>query len=249
MTDDAAHSRQKRAARLAGFLFLFLMATAVFGEFVVRSGLVVPGSPAETARNVLASEGLFRLGIVSELVSFAGIVMLAVTLYVLLAPVDRTFALLALAWRLCEAALLAVAAVAGPVVLLLLREPAASTALEPEYLHGLVALAFGAQSAIYDAGLVFYSLGSAVFAWLFFRSGYVPRIIAVVGVVGSLVVLACNLVIVLAPGVAGTLLPGAYAPVFLYEVALGLWLLVRGVDAQRIGARVPRQPALADARG
>jgi len=60
---------QRKAAKVAGFMFLFVMPIAMFGQFYVRLGLYVPNNPSATAENIIASQGLFRIGIASELIA------------------------------------------------------------------------------------------------------------------------------------------------------------------------------------
>jgi Domain of unknown function (DUF4386) len=72
----AIEPAQQTAARVAGFLYLFTMATANFAEFYARGRLIVGGDAAQTAMNITASERLFRLGIVSNLITFASVVPL-----------------------------------------------------------------------------------------------------------------------------------------------------------------------------
>ena len=59
----------KKAARLAGVLYLVNGVTGFFGIIYVPSKLFVSGNAAATAHNILASERLFPLGIASELIA------------------------------------------------------------------------------------------------------------------------------------------------------------------------------------
>ncbi len=78
---------QHAAAKVAGFMYLFTTVTAGFAQFYAR-GLIVPGDAAQTARNIAASERLFRLGAVSDLLTAASVVILVVALYVALKPIN-----------------------------------------------------------------------------------------------------------------------------------------------------------------
>ena len=95
MTLRTIEPAQRTAAKVAGFLYLFLMATANFAEFYARGRLIVPGDAVQTATKIAASEWLFRLAVVSDLITFAGCVMLVVAFYVILKPINRNLALLA----------------------------------------------------------------------------------------------------------------------------------------------------------
>jgi hypothetical protein len=94
--------------RVAGFMFLFSFIVPTLNWVLGLSRLVVADDVAATARNIVANEAVFRIGIAVELVMSAGLVVLAVALYALLKSVDRNLALLALGWKLVEATLSAV---------------------------------------------------------------------------------------------------------------------------------------------
>lgn len=92
-TGDVAS--QRRAARVAGFMFLFTMVTAI-SSAAIRSELVVDGNAAQSASNIMAEQGLFRVSIALDLFTFASIVVLPVALYIVLKPVSRNLALFGL---------------------------------------------------------------------------------------------------------------------------------------------------------
>src|ERR687886_1968036 len=98
----------KNTARLAGFLILLIAVLSPFSILYLPSTLIVPGDAAATASNVMASDGLFRLGIVVDsVVVLLEIVVIAI-LYVLLRPVNRTLALAAAFARLAMTVVMAV---------------------------------------------------------------------------------------------------------------------------------------------
>jgi hypothetical protein len=82
----------KKTARIAGLLYLVNGVTGFFGIIYVPSRLIVSGNAAATANNILASERLFRLGIVSELICAAEFVFLLWVLYRLPGAVNKTHA-------------------------------------------------------------------------------------------------------------------------------------------------------------
>ena len=217
-------------ARVEGFMYLFAMATAMFSEFYVRSGLIVSGNAAATANNIMASEGLWRIAIASELIAFASVVILIVALYILLKPVNKNLALLALAWRLVETAVLGIIALNSFIVLLLLSGDDYLTVFETDQLQALVMLFLKAHGTGYIIGLIFFSLGSTVFSYLLFKSNYVPRILAGWGIFSSLVVLIGTFAIILYPNYAAIIVPGYFMPITVFEVILGFWLLFKGVN-------------------
>src|SRR6476469_10030467 len=110
---------QSKAARLAGLLYLIAMVTGLFAEFYVRfpSTLVVIGDAAKTASNIIANERLYRIGIANNLLTFAIDVALIWALYVLLRPVHRHLALLAVFFRLVETTTACIAIISSYVAM------------------------------------------------------------------------------------------------------------------------------------
>ena len=107
LIDDA----QRKAARVVGLSYLLAIPPALFAGFYVFSQLIVRDHVAQTVRNVIAHEGLFRLGIAANLISFLVDIALIAALYVALAPIQRSLARFALLVRLIETALFVVVTV------------------------------------------------------------------------------------------------------------------------------------------
>ena len=93
---------QRKAARVAGFTYLFTFAIVVFSNFAIHDRLNVAGNATATAQKILAHETLFRIGIACDLVYCIGVVILLTALYVILEPVNRGLALLAALWKLVK---------------------------------------------------------------------------------------------------------------------------------------------------
>jgi hypothetical protein len=222
---------QRTAARVVGVLYLIQMATGVFGESFVRSPLIVRGDAGKTAQNILGSERLFRLSIAGDLFTYIGVIVLIWAFYVMVRPINKNLALLAAFFRLAETAVLCVATVNSLVVLRLLSGADDLAAFAAGQRQSLAMLALGAQGLGMHVGFILLGLGSTVFAYLLWKSRYVPRAIAAWGIFASLVLALVTLAITVFP-VLGEVLGLAYmAPMGLYEVGLGLWLVIRGIRA------------------
>ena len=221
---------QQRAARLAGLMYLLTIVTWAFA-FYVRSGLIVDGNASETVNNIVTNARLFRISIVSDLVTFAGVVVLTVALWVLLKPVNRDIALLAAFWRLVESSILCVITLSSFLVLYLSSGAEYLKAIEAGQLQALAMLTIALYGTGWIVGPIFLGLGSAAFSYLLFQSRYVPRALAALGVFSSLLLTTCALVIVVFPGFA-TIATSGFVPLLIYEITLGLWLLLRGASIQ-----------------
>src|SRR6202165_4030291 len=82
----------KRLARIAGFLYLLVVIFGGCAEGYVEPKMYVAGNAAATAGNVIANAGLVRLGVLADLLDGTFFVFLALTLYILLKPVNKSVA-------------------------------------------------------------------------------------------------------------------------------------------------------------
>src|SRR5438876_11543985 len=94
----------KKAARIAGAIYLSMVVTGPFSLIYVPSKLIVSGNAAATADNILAHETMFRLAILADLVGSVIFICLAIALYRLLSKVNKTWAALMVAFVLVSTA-------------------------------------------------------------------------------------------------------------------------------------------------
>lgn len=219
---------QFKGARIAGLMYLFALVTAVFSEFYIRSSLFVWANVGETASNIANSEGFFRTAIVSDLSSFAGIVVLAVSLYLVVKPVNPYLALIALCWWLGQAFILGMTTLNSFIILSLVSGAGYLAAFDAGQLHALVGLFVRGHYAGYDIGLIFFSLGSSAFAYLLFKARLVPRPLVLFGLLASLLFLTGTVTLFLLPEVSPLVRQVINPPIALYELLIGLWLLIKG---------------------
>jgi hypothetical protein len=100
MSTSAIDGSQRKAARIAALACLISFVTVVAVNFGIFARLIVRGDPAQTARNILMHERLFRIGVAGDVLYCVGVVVLLTALYVVLKPVDQNLALLAAFGRL-----------------------------------------------------------------------------------------------------------------------------------------------------
>jgi Domain of unknown function (DUF4386) len=229
---DPSAKEKDRNARLAGVMYLMTMATALFGEAHVRGSLLVSESAEKTAQNIVEHQQLFRIGIATDLATFAGVVVLVWALHELLRPVDRRLALLAAFFRLVELGVHFSATLFSLVALSWLSGGEYVKGFDAQQLQGLAGFALRAQGSGLNIGFIPLGIGSALFAWLLLRSGFVPRWLAAWGIVASALLAAYALAWVIYPATV-ELFYFAMGPMFIYEVSLGLWLLLKGAGGGR----------------
>jgi hypothetical protein len=229
MTNHSVDASQHQAARIAGFLYLLIIGTSLLSMVFVESRIVVPGNDAATFNNIVANELLFRVGALYDLVMFAGVVALAVALYIVLRPVSKNHALLALSWRLGEAILGGVTVLVSSVVGLLVMGKGHLSVFSVEQLQVLVSLVLKVRSAGLTVVIVFLCLGTIVFCYLFYKSRYIPRWLATWGILAFFLMLVQSFAGILVPNNS---LMVFGAPAILFEIFIGLWLLFKGINVQ-----------------
>ena len=231
MTTSTIDESQRKAARVAGFAFLSAMAIVVLANYVIYPfRLIVPGDAVETARNIMAHERLFRINIACNLIYVVNVVVLLAALYVILKPVNRNLALVAAFCRLVFALLWGLAALNGLGALRLLGDAAYLGVFEADQLQTLARLHLGANFDAYYVGLPFWGLASTVCSYLWFKSRYIPRALAAFGVISSAWCVICAFAFIVFPNFDATV--NAYwfdVPMVIFEMALGLWLLFKGL--------------------
>ncbi|MBV8672802.1 MAG: DUF4386 domain-containing protein [Acidobacteriaceae bacterium] len=226
----------QKAARIAGLLYLVNGVTGFFGIVYVPSRLVVSGNPAATASNILASERLFRLGIVSELICAAEFVFLLWALYRLLGGVDKTHASLMVLLGLVFVPIMFVNTLTEIAALMLLRGADFLSVFGKHQLEAMAMLSL-------DLHRYGYVAGSMLGLWLFplgllvFRSGFLPRILGVLLIAAGFGYLADSLTPLLVPSYEGIVGRIAGIPLMLGEPAMILWLLIRGAKDRPLEAQ------------
>jgi len=178
MTIYPIDESQRKGARVAGFAYLVTFATVVYVNFGIHDRLIVANNAAETARNILAHARLFHIGIVSDLLYCAGVIVLLTALYVILKPVNQALALLAAFWRLVWVLMWLVMRLNLFDALRLLGGADYLRAFEEERLQALARLYLGTRFDYYYVGLLFGALASTVCGYLWFKSRYIPRALA-----------------------------------------------------------------------
>jgi hypothetical protein len=219
----------QRTARVAGLLYLSIAILAPLGEMLVRQSIIVPGDAATTARNIAASEGLFRLGFVSDLVVQTIHVFLVLALFKLLKRVNDNHALLMVLLGLVGVPIAMLSVLNQIAALHLSRGADYLTAFAPDQLQAMVPLFLDLHEQGIFIAQIFWGLWLFPLGYLVFKSGYIPRVLGILLIIAGLGYLIDCLTVFLFPSFGVTVSPFT----FWGEVLLPLWLLVKGVNVER----------------
>jgi Domain of unknown function (DUF4386) len=231
-----------RQARIAGLLYLLVIAGGLFAEVLVRESLVVPGDAAATARAIAADESLWRWGLAVHLLYLVPAIVMNVLVCGLFRAVEPTLARLALVLSVAGVTIEAASLVQLYVPLAMLEESSAFTAQGEAQRQALAYLANGLFSAGFGFALLFFAGFCVLVGTLILRSRLVPRVIGALMIAAGVCYAVNTLALILSPALSDLLVPLILLPPFLGELSLALWLLVKGVKAEAPGARLP-QPA------
>jgi len=239
MNDRAVRPTTGGSARIAGLMFLLSLLVPALGWLLVFDRVIVRGDVVSTGRRVAAQGALFRAGIAAEVLTALAVLGLGWALYELLEGVDRRLATLGLGLKLVEASCWAVIAMAHVAAFRVLDAEVSAGALEPGRLHALVGLLLAVHMPVTAVPGIFVSLGALVFLPLLFRTRWVPRALAAFGIVSYALVLLFDGAMILAPGCTASVTAQAvgWGPSVLFELAIGAWLLARGVAPAGSGHR------------
>ncbi len=227
--DNASIESSRLYARIAGFSYIVTMMLGIFSVNFVESKIIIPDNNMATLLNIEQNEFLFRIGVASEILMYLLVILLAFSLYVVLKSIDKNLAFLALLWRIGEAIIgSASILLSGLIPILLMKN---GSLFKPEELQTLVKLFLDLRSSGLDIVLIFIGMGGTIFCYLFYKSGYIPKFLAFWGVITYLVMLILSLTSILTP-ISDNIKLAFYAPGGLFELLLGLWLLIKSIKIE-----------------
>ena len=227
---------QRTYARLAGILILVHVVLELSGDsvtIIARTG----ESFAETARFAAEHAVLWRIALLSVGLSWIVIGIMAFALYVVLEPVNKRLAQLALVLRL-GASFVGAASLMFRVAQARLYVASQTEGLfTAEQLRTLVSVSQRAAGAGITTAWIFLGAGWVLFYLLFLRSRYLPRALAGSGIVTTALLAALAAVMLVFPERTNEL-KLFLVPALLTEIATALWLLVKGLHP----SAAPRVP-------
>ncbi|MDB5001160.1 MAG: hypothetical protein JWR76_2237 [Mucilaginibacter sp.] len=229
-SNHAVETSPQVYARIGGAIYLIIIAAGIFGELFVRGKLIVSGNGAATASNIMAHELLWRMGIACDLLMHLCDVPLMLIFYVLLRPVNRNLALLALLFNLVQTAVLVANKLNLLTTLFLSDGTYNLKAIEPHQLQALAYVYARVHGYGFSVGLMFFGCTCLVLGYLIFKSGYLPKILGALMQIAGLCYLTNSFVLIITPAFENIIFPVILVPPFIAELSLCLWLLVKGVN-------------------
>ena len=225
--EEKTNSPQK-TARVAAFVFIVIFGLGMSAELFIRPGMIVPGDAATTVANIAASESLFRLSLVSDLIRQIFMMLLPLVLFKLLKPVNKNIALLMVIFALIGVPITLLNELNHGAVLLLSSGADSLPAFEADQLHAHVMFFLDLREYGTFIPQIF-SFWLLLQGYLVFKSGFLPRILGILLMIGGLCYPIQAVLFFLVPNFDAMIF-GLFA--FIGEVLFYLWLLIKGVNVQ-----------------
>lgn len=243
MTNTSDHATRFNWARAAGLAYLGVAFLAGFAEFSVRTGMVVDGDAAATMASITADQTTYALAGIADLFVLLLDAFLGLAFWVLLKPVDKNLALLALFLNLLRLPWMGANVVYHFGVLLLVN--GALPSFSPEQVQDLVQLLLNLHAYGYTANGIFFGAWCFTIGLLFYRSGFMPKLLGIVMMLALAGYWTDLFVVFLAPELEPMISALAVMPAALAEIATCLWLTILGGRVHKGLQSVQRMKAAA----
>ncbi len=228
-------SNRKQTARIAGVLYLIVVITGIVSLAYVPSHIDMQGDASTAVNNIIASELLFRIGIVTGLVCYTVFLLLPLALYRLLSSVNTNVAVLMVMFAVISVPISLLSVGNKLDIVSLLSGSDYSRAMAPALMHDQVMLALDRYRNGLLVASIFWGLWLLPFGYLVFKSGFLPRILGILLMVGCFGYLIDVFGSVIFSGYSKSAIADfATLPASLGEIGTCLWLLI-------IGTREPKQ--------
>lgn len=228
----------KTTARTVGVLFLAGMGVYIVGNVLIQSILAAPNHLSTVpANSMLLTIGAMLMLMAAIFDAAHGILMLPV-----LKQYNEPIAFGYLGYRIVDAVLLAIGVVFLLLQIPLGREYLKAGSPDASYLQALSTLSTQAHLYAYEIGMIAVGLAGLMLCYIFYRAKLVPRPVAVWGLVGYASLLCGSVLQVLGFDLRLIhTIPGG-----LWELFIGVWLIVKGFNSSAFISLAARTSNLAE---
>jgi Domain of unknown function (DUF4386) len=222
----------RKAARVAGLLYLVTCIPAPFSLLYVPGKLIVPGNATATAANILASESMFRLSIAGQLINAIAFLFAVRALYRLLQGVDRRQASLMVTLFAISIPISCLNVLNDIAALILVRGADYLSVFSEPQRNALAMVFLRVHSQGLLVAQIFWGLWLFPFGLLVMRSGFIPRILGVLLIAAGFGYLVNSLTLLLLPNDGQVVGQVALILEATGETAIIAWLLIKGARVQ-----------------
>ena len=221
----------RKTARMAGLFYLIFILTTVLATYI-RGNIIVSGDAMVTANNIVSSQGLFRVGFITELVSATFFVLAAWALYVLLKPVNKNLALLFLLLNLGGVAVECLNALNLFAAIQFLSGANYLSVFQTGQRQAMAMSSLNLYTNGFLIAQIFFSVWLLPLCYLVYKSRFLPKFLGILLILDFFGNMSWFLQVFLLPDYKILAYPGN-AISFIAEISLTVWLLIMAVKEQK----------------
>ena len=215
-------------ARAAGLLYLSVIVAGIVAQMFISDRFVVLSDAAATATNILTQPSVFQLGFTFYLIEMSSQIAMTGLMYLLLKPVSRSLALLALSFELAGCIIKTLGRLFYIAPLLVLVDNQSLSVFNVEQLQALALLLLKVNDQAAGMALAFFGFSTFLNGYLIFKSGFLPRFLGVISMVGGL-----GWLTFLYPSLGYQVAPYILLVGIVGGLSQILWLLIKGVNVEQ----------------
>ena len=219
----------QKTAKVAGIAYLLIIIIPMLSLLFVNPIITVEGDNIATLKNIVANEIIFRIDNTITLLMFVAVIILALALYKILKPVNKQLALIALFWRFAEALIGIVAVLVNFILLSFISNEHNIERMGEDSFYALAELLLGVYWDTTIIIFVLLGIGSIIVFYLFLKSKFIPKALAIGGIISYSLVTIGAFISLIFGGEAYMILG---SQTILFELVIGCWLLFKGLKDQ-----------------
>jgi len=194
----------------------------------------VPNDALATAQNIQENELLFRWGFVSDIINFVVGLPTIIIIYYFFQRVNKILVQIALAFVIIQTAIIAVNLLNQISPLIILSNESYLNSFQPNQLATLSLLSLNLQAQGYGIGLVFFGFYCLIIGFVIYKSSLLPKVLGILYATAGMCYLINSFTMFLSVGFENPLFIYLAIPIFIGELSLCLWLLIKGINSSEL---------------
>ncbi|NPD46129.1 MULTISPECIES: DUF4386 domain-containing protein [unclassified Lentimicrobium] len=217
----------QKTVKVAGIAYLLIIIVPLLSMLIIEPIITVSGDIVATINNIIANEVWYRVDTTITLLMYVGVVLLSLSLYTILKPVNKQLAQLALLWRFAEALVGIFATLSSFILLLFIKGENNIEKFGTDQFYALAEFIHGIHWEVTVSIFVLLALGSIIVFYLFLKSKLIPKALSIWGIISYSLVLIGALISLIFSGNTYMILG---SQTILFEIVIGCWLLFKGLN-------------------
>jgi hypothetical protein len=220
----------RTTARIVGVIYLAGFVVGIVGNILIQSILVAPNRLSMVSSHSMT----LAIGAVLWLMAVAGDAAHGVLMFPILKQHNERIAFGYLAARIVDSVFISVMVLFTLLQIPLGIEYLKAGANDAYYLHAMSTVSVQVSQYAYDIAMTTLGIAGLMLCYAFYRTKLIPRLVAVWGLVGYAIIFFGMVSEIMGFGLGlVSSIPGG-----LWEVFIGVWLIVKGFNSSAIVSEI-----------